>query len=62
MIHFAESQIQIELFVCQCCEQQNDSTLQTQQDFTAIKQYHKMEVLFSVSDSTPDHDPKSRQV
>ena len=44
MIQFGQSQIQIKLLVGQCCEQQNDSMLQTQQEFTAIKQYHAMEV------------------
>ena len=47
LIQFAQSQIQIKLLAGQCCEQQNDSTLQTQQEFTTIKQYHVMEVLFS---------------
>ena len=53
LIQFAESEIQIKLLVGQCQEQQNNSTLQTQQEFTAIKQYHAMEVLFSSSDNTP---------
>ena len=37
--------MQIKLLVGQCCEQQNNSTLQTQKEFTAIKQYHAMEVV-----------------
>ena len=61
MIQFAQSQIQIKLLVGKCCEQQNDSMLQTQQEFTAIKQDHTMEILFSTSDNTPHHNPKSRQ-
>ena len=35
--------------------------MQTQQEFTAIKQYHVMEVLFNTSDSTPHHNPMSKQ-
>ena len=53
VIQFAQSQIQIKLLVSQCCEQQNDSTLQPQQIFTVVKQYHAIEVLFSTSDNTP---------
>ena len=45
MIQFAQSQIQIKLLAGQCCEQQNDSALQTQQEFTAIKQYHAIVVV-----------------
>ena len=61
LIHFVQRQIQIKLLLGQCYEQQNDSTMQTQQEFTAIKQYHGMEVLFSTSDTTAYHNSKSRQ-
>ena len=61
LIQFAESQILIKLLVGHCCEQQNNSTLQTQQEFTAIKQYYAMEVLFSTSDNTAHPNPKSIQ-
>ena len=40
MTQFAQSQIQIKLLVGQCCDQQNNSTVQTEQEFTEIKQYH----------------------
>ena len=61
LIQFAQSQIQIKFLVGQQCEQQNNSTLQTQQEFTSLKQYHTMEVLFSTSENTPHHNPKSKQ-
>ena len=61
LIQFAQSQIQIKPLVGQCFEQQNNSTLQTQQEFTAIKQYQAVEVLFSTSDNAPHHNPKSTQ-
>ena len=61
LIQFAQSQIQIKLLVGQCCEQQKNLTLQTQQECTAIKQYHAMEFLFSSSDNAPHQNSKSRQ-
>ena len=61
MTQFVQSQVQIKLLVGHCCEQQNNSTLQIQQEFTAIKQYQAMEVLFSTSDNIPHHNPKNRQ-
>ena len=41
LIQFAQSQIQMKLLAGQYCEQQNNSTLQTQQGITVIKQYHE---------------------
>ena len=61
LIQFAQNQVQIKLLVGQCCDQQNISTLEIREEFTAIKQYHAMEDLLSTSDNTPHHNPKSRQ-
>ena len=61
LVQFTQGQIQIKLLVGQCCEEQNNSTLQTQQEFRAIKQHHAMGVLFSTSDNTPHHNPKIKK-